>query len=63
MIEIRETINTEMKGVTPSRHIHHARVMELYLEIVTSAMKNFKNKKNIIYMAHKLHNPLPNKDL
>ena len=36
--------------------------MELYLEVVTASVKDFL-KENIIHMALKLQNPLPNKGL
>ena len=35
------------RDVTSSKHRHHARVMELYLEVVTATVKSFVNKKTL----------------
>ena len=35
--------------VTPSKHICHARVMWLYLKVVTGDVEIFKMRKKIVY--------------
>ena len=37
---VEKTETTEVGAVTSSKHIRHARVMELYLEVVTAIAKN-----------------------
>ena len=39
----------EIKGVTSSKHNRHTQAMELYLEVATDAVKDFKLRKYNIW--------------
>ena len=52
-------IISDRYSVTSSKHIRHARVMALYLEVITNAAKTFANKI-VQYMALKLRTSLLN---
>ena len=50
------------KDVTPSKHIRHAQVMGLHLEIVTSIAKDFQIRKYNIWPLE-FHTPSLNTNL